>query len=116
MSWLHLEDTQPKARKDHDCFLCGNIIPKGTKHISRSGIGDDGPERIHMHIECELQTKTWKEEDWLAHDPVDFKELMQKKSGTSFGFRLSGVIDMGTGEHKITAAWWQPIADFWKRY
>ncbi len=42
MSWTHLSDTNPKARKDHFCELCERIILKGTVHVARRGIGDGG--------------------------------------------------------------------------
>ena len=31
MSWRHLNDTKPKARKPYPCFLCNRVIDAGTE-------------------------------------------------------------------------------------
>lgn len=111
-----LENKEVTARKTHSCYLCNLPINKGEKHISRSFVDDEGFGRIHMHILCESYTKNWNEDDWSYHDPVEFRELIQKKPVTSFEDRLFGIGDTHTGKYKITAAWWQPIVDYCKRW
>ncbi len=64
MSWTHLRDTNPKAKKEHKCFLCGEKILVGEKYISRSGIDDVGLTSFAMHVECEDGTKDWTPWDW----------------------------------------------------
>ena len=78
MSWTHLEDTTPKARKEHRCYLCELPIRKGTIHVARSGVGDNGIEKFRMHAECEKITKPWIEQDWENHDAWDFREALKK--------------------------------------
>lgn len=78
MSWIHLRDDHPKARKDHLCYLCELPIPKGTTYVSRSGIDDDGPVTCKMHAACEAHTKKWKEEEWECHDPYEFREWLSR--------------------------------------
>jgi len=74
MSWIHLSDTLPKARKQYRCELCGVEIPKGMEHVARRGIGDDGPITFRMHKPCEVVTRDWDESDWesCCGDTVEF--------------------------------------------
>lgn len=76
MSYTHLEDTQPKARKRYVCELCRDPIEQGTVHIARRGIGEEGPETCRMHIDCEKLTHDWEEEDWMYRDTTEFKRLL----------------------------------------
>lgn len=64
MSWTHLRDGRPKARKSHRCFLCGEAIEVGETYVRRSGISDDRPYSFAMHPECEAEAKRWDEMDW----------------------------------------------------
>jgi hypothetical protein len=82
--WYHLADTKPKARKDHQCLLCGEPIPKGTVHIARSGINDDGPDTFRMHISCEALTLKWDQGDWECHDAGEFRDSLLN-AGLSHG-------------------------------
>jgi hypothetical protein len=79
MSWTHLSDTEPVARKDHECGLCGRRIPKGEKHSARRGIGDNGPETFRMHHACEARTRKWGQMEWECHDPMEFREAMERR-------------------------------------
>jgi hypothetical protein len=74
MSWLHLEDSTPKARKSHLCHLCNLPIAIGEVHVKRSGVGDNGMESIRMHEVCEKVTHGWDEDSWEYSEPCDFRE------------------------------------------
>lgn len=73
MSWTHLSDTTPKARKDYRCYLCGLPIPKGTVHDARRGIDDDGALTCRMHLDCVKLTAGWREDEWECHDEQEFR-------------------------------------------
>ena len=64
MSWNHLREAKPVARKRHRCCLCGLEIPPGMKYALR--VGADGGEihQMHMHIQCEMATQSWSCEEW----------------------------------------------------
>jgi hypothetical protein len=64
LSWYHIEDTTPRARKPHLCLLCGETILEGERHVARRGIDRDGPLTMRMHTECEALTKNWDAFDW----------------------------------------------------
>ena len=72
MSWQHLEDTTPKARRKYRCLLCGLPITKGQKHIKRVGV-DGEMYQMRMHIECEKLTEDWDEDNWLNFDEAEFR-------------------------------------------
>jgi len=64
MSWTHIEDTRPRARKEYRCHLCGYPIPVGLRHVKRFGANDSGLVSIRMHDQCEAATRGWDEQDW----------------------------------------------------
>jgi hypothetical protein len=74
VSWNHLEDTHPVARKAHRCYLCGREIAVGERHVRRTGVGEDGLWTGRMHEECEALTVGWTEDDWECHDPAEFRD------------------------------------------
>ena len=79
MSWMHLRDTQPKARKRHHCLLCGQRIEPGTVHVARSGIQErEGPDTFRMHMICErmISLWLWDDGDWECHDAGSFREVI----------------------------------------
>lgn len=80
MSWHHLEDTRPKARKDYACYLCGRPILKGTEHIKRSGISERCYVTSRMHLACESVTRhqLWDDMDWERHDANEFREMFDQ--------------------------------------
>lgn len=80
MSWTHLEDTKPKAAKDHRCYLCERVIPKGEEHILRVGVNEDGFDRSRMHIACEEKTRRWDQWEWECHDAATFREEVLKEA------------------------------------
>lgn len=71
MSWTHLSDTQPRARKTYPCRVCLENIEVGEKHVARRGVGDEGPVTIRFHDECERITKSWDLMTWETHCPGD---------------------------------------------
>ena len=64
MSWQSIEDKDVRARKPHTCWLCGEPIDVGAVYRRRSGITEDGPSTMHMHPECEVETRDWDLYDW----------------------------------------------------
>ena len=72
MSWNHIRDEKPKARKDHTCYLCELRIPKGTVHVCRTGSFDGELVTQRMHKQCEFATQDWDDE-WENTDPVEFR-------------------------------------------
>ena len=84
MSWTHIEDTRPKARKPHECYLCGGVIAIGELHVRRYGVNEGRREATRMHESCEKVTREWDEEDWLFFDRADFvaATLNAKLKGT----------------------------------
>ncbi len=71
MSWRHIRDQRPKARKEHKCFLCGEAIPRNETYVRRHGIGGDGPESFAMHDECEDATQKWDVFAWECFSEGD---------------------------------------------
>ena len=57
MSYTELKYNHPTGRKDHQCEWCGENIPKGEKHMSRSYIFDGDFIAGRMHLECETAMK-----------------------------------------------------------
>lgn len=78
MSWTHILETTPVARKGHHCYLCGNTIEAGTRYIRRVGIGDGGFGVAKMHPDCESLTKDWDDFDWEAHDETEFRHAKER--------------------------------------
>lgn len=78
MSWLHIEDKKPKARKKHYCYLCGKTIDIGIIHIARTGIHTgEGFGTFRMHLDCEPHTHDWDIGDWECHDVSEFREMIE---------------------------------------
>jgi hypothetical protein len=65
MSWRHISDETPTARKPHECFLCGLPIAKGERHVKRRGSNDGVPITFRMHARCNEVAAAWDEDDWL---------------------------------------------------
>ncbi len=81
MNWTHIEDTKPKARKRHFCYLCGIAIEKGQFHIARTGVeSTEGFATFRMHLDCEPHTRKWNQDDWECHDASDFREWLERKN------------------------------------
>ena len=52
MSFLLLTQTKLKARKDHRCIWCGQLIPKGENYIRESSIFENDFQDHKWHPEC----------------------------------------------------------------
>jgi hypothetical protein len=64
MSWTHIEDSTPKAKKEYQCFLCGEVIKIGERHVRRFGYYDGDSLSSRMHVECEEESREWDQQDW----------------------------------------------------
>lgn len=53
MSWTHLSDTRPKARKRYRCVGCWEAIEPGEQHLYRTGVLDGQMVCARWHPECE---------------------------------------------------------------
>lgn len=71
MSWTHLGDSTPVARKIHRCYLCGEIIPAGERYVSRRGIFDSELSITKMHTECEKESQSFDVMDWEVFSEGD---------------------------------------------
>lgn len=81
MSWTHIEDKHVRARKPHECWLCCEPIEVGAVYCRRAGISEDGPLTMHMHPECEAETRDWDWMDWETFSQGD----MDRPSAVSAG-------------------------------
>ena len=52
MSYTHLLDERPKARKRHRCFICACTIWPGTVYRKSSFVFDGSAYTIKEHVEC----------------------------------------------------------------
>ncbi len=62
-----------KARKSHECRICGQRIAKGEMHVAWSGLDTEngGWCRLHMHLDCEEYSREWDADDWSCCGPGD---------------------------------------------
>lgn len=77
MSWYHVEDSNPSARKEYQCLLCCEKILVAEKHVKRSGYDDNGMTSFRMHVECASETKGWDDMDWETFE--DFERPKAKR-------------------------------------
>lgn len=66
-------DRAVKARKPHECRVCGETINPGETCQRRAGFDSEGPGTIHMHLECLALTHDWSYDDWEVMLPGDEK-------------------------------------------
>lgn len=65
MSWYVSSKNSVKARKPHNCDLCGERIGIGESHDTRSGVSDgDGWSTMRMHPECHRYEQHGRRTDW----------------------------------------------------
>lgn len=61
---------EPKAKKEHECLLCGCKIKVGEKYHRFSGKNDDGMFDDKFHLECARIIKAFmldcREDEWTA--------------------------------------------------
>ena len=87
MSWTHLSDTRPRARKQHQCILCRLRIRKGARHVHRTGVVDGELVSSRMHAVCEAATRDWDDDAWDCHADQEFREYNLRLPILSFGHR-----------------------------
>ena len=82
MSWIHTQDTKPKARKAYACELCAQSIPVGTIHVARTGIIEvEGRVTMRFHIDCERYTAVnFRDDgDWECTEQSAFSEVINAR-------------------------------------
>lgn len=52
MSVRVIDETSPKARKDHLCEVCLGTIGAGDTYMRQRNVGDDGPYVFKAHRLC----------------------------------------------------------------
>jgi len=73
-----LQESTPKARKDHRCALCDGTISAGTAYFQQRNVSPDhGFYYWRSHIVCRqvlasFSERWWAEEQWNP-DPSDFR-------------------------------------------
>lgn len=73
MSWKHIEDTEPRGRKQYTCDLCGLRIRKGAKHVRRVGVSFGRLYTGRYHAVCEAATHDWDEYEFECHNTGSFQ-------------------------------------------
>jgi hypothetical protein len=71
----------PKARKQHQCYLCAKPIEVGSTYVRSSGTYDGNFWTMAMHVACEAQTKGWDETDWETFSPGDLQQSNDEPKG-----------------------------------
>lgn len=57
-----------KARKEHYCWYCNQLIPIGEKFSRRSGVCSDGFWNMKFHPECDnWALDNWDPDYWESH-------------------------------------------------
>lgn len=66
MSWTCTRgNREVVGRKAHRCDVCFKTIPKGERHVQRSGVeSGEGFYTMHLHLACEVASKDWDAGDW----------------------------------------------------
>ena len=57
MSYSLLSENHPKARKEHQCIWCGQMILKGEKYRRETSIYDGNFQNHKWHLECDAAAK-----------------------------------------------------------
>jgi hypothetical protein len=81
MSWQHLRDSRPTARKEHRCYLCELPIAIGEKHVQRVGVSFGQFDHFRMHEQCEAATQSWDQHDWECSSGcgAEFREYLSEQ-------------------------------------
>lgn len=74
--FTYVSETQPVARKAHQCGLCELDIAKGERHVARVGTGNGSIYTFRMHVACEALTQEWDEFEWETNDPAEFRSRL----------------------------------------
>lgn len=61
----YIDDKEGKARKLHQCRVCGDMIQPGETCRIYRGIEDgEGFYTLHFHPVCWDYSRSWDEQDW----------------------------------------------------
>lgn len=71
---MFTDTTEPKARKQYICYLCGRPIEKGEKHRKHVGSYWGDFYSMRVHLACDKHTAGWDVDDWESHEPQIFRE------------------------------------------
>lgn len=63
---MNLDSGKRKARKDHECSLCGLKIISGTKYEYHNWVDLGSIHEMKYHYCCAEKTKHWTNDDWEA--------------------------------------------------
>ena len=66
-------DKLTQARKQHQCFLCGEPIVAGEQYYRRTGTWEGFFSSIVMHPECKDASDDWDEDVWATFLMGDMK-------------------------------------------
>ena len=78
MSWTYISESKPTAKKQYNCFLCGESIFKGEKHLSRTGADNGKIYSFRTHFECNDETLGWNRMDWESFSEGEMKRPGQQ--------------------------------------
>lgn len=53
MSYSLIAEETPKAKKEHRCTWCGQMIPVGEQYVRRRGTFEGDPQIDKLHYECD---------------------------------------------------------------
>lgn len=74
MSYIHIQTTSPKARKDHPCIWCTEPIAKGSAYKRVVGTWEGQIQTSLFHPECaEACQKFLRDNRADEFDPHEFK-------------------------------------------
>ncbi len=71
----HVNDSKPRGRTAHRCYLCGKQIARGSRHVKRFGYESSGPVSFRMHGKCDDLTSDWYDDEWSSERDFRTEEL-----------------------------------------
>ena len=89
-----LEDTYPKARKNHICNFCAGLIPRGDKYHYQVIVNDGDIYTWKSHLHCDEIANVMDMYDFAYDDGLDaysfqqynFSLFLRFPDGTGAGF------------------------------
>ena len=90
-----LSGTNPRARREHDCDLCGGLIAKGEKYDAAHMLYDGRAYTFRTHLGCIRLVQSadragweWPDDGWTNND---FEELIdQMGDDSAFAMTILG--------------------------
>lgn len=77
----YISDKVGKARKSHECRVCGDIIQPGEAcHIYKGVEDGEGFYTLHFHPICWDYSRNWEDQDWESCGPgsISRKEVEEE--------------------------------------